>query len=129
MEKLSENHSVKWEFPDRILKRYLSFQIRPISTINEGKKQLGFAVVAINNITKYKIREKEREKLVHELQDSLSKSNRLGGILPICSNCKKIRDDTGHWNQIEVYIRDRSEAEFTHGICPECMEKLYPDLK
>ena len=128
-EKLSQNHSVKWEFPDRILKRYLSVQIRPISTINEGKKQLSFAVVAINNITKYKIKEKEREKLVRELQNSLSKSNRLRGTLPICSSCKKIRDDTGHWNQIEVYIRDRSEAEFTHGICPECIEKLYPELK
>ena len=93
------------------------------------KETLGFAVVAINDITKYKIREKERQKLVHELQDSLSKSNRLCGILPICSNCKKIRDDTGHWNQIEVYIRDRSEVKFTHGVCPECMEKLYPDLK
>jgi len=128
-EKLSQNHSVKWEFPDRILKRYLSVQIRPISAINEGKKQLSFAVVAINNITKYKIKEKEREKLVRELQNSLSKSNRLRGTLPICSSCKKIRDDTGHWNQIEVYIQDRSEVEFTPGICPECIEKLYPDLK
>jgi hypothetical protein len=128
-EKLSQNLSVKWEFPDRILKRYLSVQIRPISTINDGKKQLSFVVVTINNITKYKAKEKERERLVHELQESLSKSNRLRGTLPICSSCKKIRDDTGRWNQIEVYIRDRSEAEFTHGICPECIEKLYPDLK
>jgi hypothetical protein len=128
-EKVSQNHPVKWEFPDRILKRYLSFRIRPISTINEGKKELGFAVVAINDITKCKMKEKEWEKLVHKLQDSLSKSKRLRGTLPICSSCKKIRDDTGHWNQIEVYIRDRSEAEFTHGICPECKEKLYRELK
>lgn len=50
----------------------------------------------------------------------------LEGILPICASCKKIRDDKGAWNQIEEYVRDRSEAEFSHGICPECAEKLYP---
>lgn len=50
----------------------------------------------------------------------------LEGILPVCASCKKIRDDKGVWNQIETYVRDRSEAEFSHGICPECAEKLYP---
>lgn len=52
----------------------------------------------------------------------------LEGILPICASCKKIRDDKGAWNQIEEYVRDRSEAEFSHGICPECAEKLYPEF-
>jgi hypothetical protein len=51
----------------------------------------------------------------------------LTGFLPICASCKKIRDDKGYWEQVEVYIRDHSEAEFSHGICPECMKKLYPD--
>ncbi len=50
----------------------------------------------------------------------------LKGFLSICSSCKKIRDDKGYWTQIEAYIRDHSEAEFTHGICPECFKKLYP---
>lgn len=50
----------------------------------------------------------------------------LKGLLPICSACKNIRDDNGYWNQLEVYIRDHSEAEFTHGLCPDCMRKLYP---
>jgi len=50
----------------------------------------------------------------------------LSGLLPICASCKKIRDDRGYWNQIETYIKDRSEAEFTHGICPECAQRLYP---
>lgn len=45
----------------------------------------------------------------------------------ICASCKKIRDDKGYWEQVEVYIRDHSEAEFSHGLCPECMKKLYPD--
>ena len=62
------------------------------------------------------------------LQKALSDLKVLRGLLPICSACKKIRDDKGYWNQIESYIRDRSEAEFSHGICPECAGKLYPDL-
>jgi len=52
----------------------------------------------------------------------------LEGILPVCSSCKKIRDDKGHWHQIESFIRDRSEAEFSHSICPECAKKLYPEF-
>ena len=53
----------------------------------------------------------------------------LEGILPVCASCKKIRDEQGHWQQIESFIRDRSDAEFSHSICPECAEKLYPELK
>ena len=69
----------------------------------------------------------EREKLVLELQDALSKVKQLSGLLPICASCKKIRDDQGYWNQIEEYIRNHSEADFSHGLCPPCIEKLYPD--
>jgi len=72
--------------------------------------------------------EEEREKLILKLQGAFSKINILKGLLPICASCKKIRDDTGYWNQIEEYIRDRSEADFSHGICPECAKKLYPEL-
>ncbi len=50
----------------------------------------------------------------------------LTGLLPICTSCKKIRDDQGCWNQLEIYIREHSEAEFTHGLCPECIKKFYP---
>ena len=49
----------------------------------------------------------------------------LRGLIPICASCKKIRDDKGYWSQVEVYVRERSEAEFSHGICPDCMKKLY----
>lgn len=70
----------------------------------------------------------EREKSIRELQDALSQIKTLKGLLPICAACKKIRDDKGYWNQIEVFIRDHSEAEFSHSICPECMTKLYPEL-
>jgi hypothetical protein len=51
----------------------------------------------------------------------------LSGLLPICANCKRIRDDTGYWQQVETYIHHRSDADFSHGICPDCMSKLYPD--
>ena len=54
--------------------------------------------------------------------------NILRGIIPICSACKKVRDDKGFWQQVEAYVRDRSEADFSHSICPECIERLYPDL-
>jgi len=82
----------------------------------------------IRDITERKQAEKEREKLIYELREALAKVKQLGGLLPICASCKKIRDDKGYWNQIETYIGDHSEAEFSHGICPECMRKLYPDF-
>lgn len=66
--------------------------------------------------------------LVADLQETLGKVKQLSGHLPICASCKKIRDDEGAWNQIELYIRERSEAEFTHGICPACAKKLYPEF-
>lgn len=72
--------------------------------------------------------EQLREELIVELQDALAQVKRLGGLLPICAECKKIRDDKGYWQQVEVYIRDHSEARFSHGICPDCTRKLYPDL-
>jgi len=53
----------------------------------------------------------------------------LEGILPLCASCKKIRDDKGHWRQIESFIQDRSDAEFSHSICPECAKALYQDIK
>jgi phosphoserine phosphatase RsbU/P len=60
------------------------------------------------------------------LRQALDQIKTLSGIVPICAKCKKIRDDRGYWNQVEVYVRDHTEATFSHGICPECREKLYP---
>lgn len=70
----------------------------------------------------------EKDNLIVELKDALNKVKTLSGLLPICASCKKIRDDRGYWNQIESYIRDHSEAEFSHGICPECAKQLYPEF-
>ena len=73
--------------------------------------------------------EAEREKLIDELQEAVTEIKMLSGMLPICSSCKNIRDDTGYWSQIEVYIGERSDAEFSHGLCPDCLESLYPEYR
>lgn len=70
----------------------------------------------------------EREKLRQELEDALERVKLLSGFLPICCSCKKIRDDKGYWQQIELYIMNHSEVEFSHGICEECSRELYPEL-
>ncbi len=76
----------------------------------------------------YDTLEKKVDERTRDLQEALSNVKTLSGLLPICSHCKKIRDDKGYWNQIEVYIKDHSEAEFSHSICQECAKKHYPDL-
>jgi PAS domain S-box-containing protein len=80
------------------------------------------------DITDKKIADQERENLINELQEAIKEIKTLRGILPICASCKKIRDDKGYWNQIEGYIQKHSDAQFSHGICPECTKKLYPKL-
>ncbi len=67
-------------------------------------------------------------RLNEELQAALARVKTLRGLLPICASCKKIRNDQGYWQQVEVYIRDHSEADFTHGLCPECLIKIYPEF-
>jgi YesN/AraC family two-component response regulator len=74
------------------------------------------------------VAEKEREELISELCEALAKVKTLSGLLPICASCKKIRDDSGYWNRIEDYSCKHSEAEFTHGLCPECAVRLYPEF-
>lgn len=84
-------------------------------------------VAVFENITERKQVEMERERLIGELQQALSEVKTLSGLLPICTSCKKIRNDEGYWERIEKYISDRSGALFSHGLCPECVRKLYPD--
>jgi len=86
-------------------------------------------VVDLERYEKERMRaEEEREKLIRELQTSLSEARTLKGILPICSSCKKIRDEKGNWRDVEAYIWEHSDAEFSHGICPDCMKRLYPEF-
>jgi hypothetical protein len=81
----------------------------------------------IRDITDRKKAEEEPERLILELRDTLSKVKTLSGMLPICASCKKIRNDEGYWAQVEIYIRDHSGAKFTHGICPDCAKRVYPE--
>jgi len=85
-------------------------------------------VESFQDITERKKAEKAKVELIDELQAALDKVNLLSGLLPICASCKKIRDDKGYWKQIEGYIREHSEAEFSHGICPDCAKELYPEM-
>lgn len=72
--------------------------------------------------------EKKKQKAINQLEDALQEVKKLSGLLPICSSCKNIRDDQGYWQQLETYIGEHSEAQFSHSICPDCAQKLYPDL-
>lgn len=71
--------------------------------------------------------ERVRDALIRELKEALANIKVLKGLLPICCHCKKIRDDQGYWSQVEVYIHNHSEADFSHGICPDCVKELYPE--
>jgi PAS domain S-box-containing protein len=91
---------------------------------NSAGQIVGVSTIA-RDIAERKRAEREREHLVEELQKVLSEVKTLSGLLPICAHCKKIRDDKGYWNQIELYIRDHSSANFTHSVCPECSSRHY----
>lgn len=69
-----------------------------------------------------------RQKLIIQLEEAMADVKKLSGLLPICASCKKIRDDKGSWQALESYITDHSEADFSHGICPDCFKKLYPEV-
>jgi PAS domain S-box-containing protein len=94
---------------------------------NSAGKVVGVSTIA-RDIAERKRAEREREHLVEELQRLLGQVKTLTGLLPICSYCKKIRDDKGNWNQFEIYIRDRSSARFTHSVCPGCASHQYAEF-
>jgi hypothetical protein len=96
-----------------------------ISPVRDRSGNIVGASTIARDISERKQAEAERERLLRELQVAVANVKTLRGLLPICANCKKIRDDKGYWNQIEYYIRERSDADFTHGICPDCAHRLY----
>ncbi len=89
-----------------------------------GRKQMETALKESEE--QFRTLAEEREKMVAELHEALANIRSLSGLLPICASCKKIRDDKGHWQQIEAYVRERTDADFSHSICPECKARLYP---
>jgi PAS domain S-box-containing protein len=87
------------------------------------------SVICISKeITERKRVESEREQLIRDLQEALVKVRTLSGLLPICAHCKKVRDDAGYWTRIESYISAHTQAEFSHGICPECAIRAFPEM-
>jgi hypothetical protein len=111
---LRENEMLRKELEKRVARRTAELQ-----STNTALK---------SEVVERKRAEQEKEKVIVQLRRALAEVKKLSGLLPICASCKKIRDDKGYWQQIEAYIRDHSEAEFSHGICPECAKKLYPDI-
>ena len=103
---------------------YITKPLRGIELLVRSRSALSLK----KEIDRRKYREQELLNLNRELKNSIETIKTLRGLIPICANCKKIRDDKGYWNQIESYIQKHSEAEFSHGICPECARKLYPEL-
>ncbi len=100
--------------------------------VHAGPLDLGerkYILAFDRDISGRRLIEDGREKIIGELKDALENVRTLRGLLPICASCKKIRDDKGYWNRIETYLAAHTDAEFSHGVCPECMEKLYPGMK
>ena len=94
------------------------------SPLRNSKGDIIAGIEAVRDITDRKKIEAEREMLVRELKETLAKVKVLSGMLPICAWCKKVRDDKGYWKKVETYIEEYSDASFTHGICPECIERV-----
>jgi PAS domain S-box-containing protein len=103
----------------------VSLSVSPVR--NSAGKIVGVSTIA-RDIAEQKRAERERERLLNELQQVLGEVKTLSGLLPICAYCKKIRDDSGSWNQIEVYIGQRSGANFSHSVCPDCANQHYGDF-
>jgi PAS domain S-box-containing protein len=104
--------------------RWLRNHARPEWDEDQGRVLRIYA--AAQDITERRRAQDERESLILDLQAALAQVKTLRGLLPICANCKRIRDDQGYWTAVEVYILEHSDAEFTHGLCPDCARKLYP---
>lgn len=94
-------------------------------TIDEHGDIIGINLF-LTDITEKKRLEKERENLINDLQNALAEIKTLRGILPLCSFCKKIKNDKGNWEQVDTYIEKHSEANISHSLCPECLKKHYP---
>jgi PAS domain S-box-containing protein len=99
-----------------------------VSPVKDASGNVVAASLVARDITERKHAETERLRLIEELREALARVKTLSGLLPICASCKKIRNDRGYWEQVETYIKERSDADFTHSICPVCMERLYPEF-
>ncbi len=116
------------EFHNKKKNGELYWESASISPIRDAAGRTTHYVAVKEDITARKQTEAERDQLIQDLQQALARVKSLSGLLPICAGCKRIRDDQGYWSRVESYIQQHSEATFTHGMCPDCIEKYYPDL-
>ena len=116
------------EFVNRKKSGELYHTEQSITPIRDTHGHITHFVSTGRDITERKRAEQEREKLIGELKAALVQVKTLSGVLPICSGCKKIRDDQNYWHQVETYVAKHTDAEFTHGLCPDCSKKYFPDL-
>ncbi|GJQ58097.1 MAG: hypothetical protein D8M57_07285 [Candidatus Scalindua sp. AMX11] len=121
-ERVFQGEKVSWEVLSPKDDRWYYVINSPIFHPN-GKK---YKMSMIQDISNRKSSEAAQEKIQEQLQSALTKV--LSGYIPICSSCKKVRDGNKNWIEIESYVRSRTEAHFSHGICPDCIKKLYPGL-
>jgi len=111
---------------EEIVNRHVNITI--VTPINYGVILRVSAVVALFVGMLFFWNLKQR-KLLRELREALAEVRTLRGIVPICAGCKKIRDDKGYWEQVDVYVREHTHAEFSHGMCPDCLQKYYADAE
>ncbi len=116
----------KGEFHNKKKNGELFWELATISPILNAQGETTHYIAIKEDITERKKADEERERMIAELQEALEQIKTLKGIVPICANCKQIRDDEGFWQQVESYVEKHTEAQFSHGICPVCVEKLYP---
>ena len=95
---------------------------------NGGVRLVAFVILALI-MSRIRLAIDREKELNEELSQRIAEVKQLSGLLPICANCKNIRDDKGYWHQVESYVRQHSDARFSHSICPPCMKELYPDFE
>jgi len=114
-----------WEFKNTVNGHWYDIRDRAIPWIDGRIVRLEIAT----DVTEKKATEEEKERIIEKLRQALAEVKTLRGIIPICSYCKNIRDDHGYWNQVEAYLCKHSDADFSHGICPDCLQKNFPELE
>jgi hypothetical protein len=114
-----------------LIRKWIPHEGREIEELDEIVRDRTKEIVMLNISLEERIKERTREleDSNRELKNALLKIKNLRGLIPICAQCKKVRDDEGYWEQIEKYISEHSDADFSHGICPDCLEKLYGNMK
>jgi len=130
LDRVKHGNHMGWAESARLRKngRQIPVSVTTSPMRNSEGKIMGASVIA-RNITVRKRNEQERVKLIEELTEALANAKMLSGLLPLCSHCKRIRDEEGYWQKLEAYISEHSQAVFTHGICPECCSQYAQNME